>query len=73
MAYFLFALIIRLVFIDVSWWCYLALMLSAYQFSLLFDSVGHIIPTRHLLGTFMCIQFFVGPSFAYAGLDQYAY
>jgi len=73
MAFFLFALIMRLVLVDLEWYPYLALMISAYQFSLLFDSIGHIIPTRHLLGTFMCIQFFVGPSFAYAGLDQYAY
>ena len=25
------------------------------------------------MGAFMCIQFFVGPAFAYGGLDQYAY
>ena len=73
MVYFLFALIIRLVFIDMGWMSYLALMISVFQFSLLFDSIGHIIPTRHLLGAFMCIQFFVGPAFAYGGLDQYAY
>ena len=48
-------------------------MLSFYQFALLFDSIGYVIPTRHLLGSFMCIQFFMGPFFAYNGLDKYQY
>lgn len=48
-------------------------MVSLYQFSLLFNSIGYILPTRHLLGSFMCIQFFIGPTFAYNGLDQYQY
>lgn len=52
---------------------FIAVLISAYQFTLLFDSIGHIIPTRHLLGSFMCLQFFVGPTFAYNGLDQYQY
>lgn len=52
---------------------YIAILISLYQVSLLFESVGHIIPTRHLLGSFMCIQFFVGPSFAYNGLDELQY
>lgn len=73
LAFFLFALIIRLIFVNLEWLPYLALMISAYQFSLLFDSIGHIIPTRHLLGSFMCLQFFVGSAFAYAGLDEYQY
>lgn len=52
---------------------FIAILISIYQFSLLFMTIGHIIPTRHLLGSFMCIQFFIGPTFAYNGLDQYQY
>lgn len=52
---------------------FIAVLVSIYQLSLLFMSIGHIIPTRHLLGTFMCVQFFVGPVLAYNGLDQYQY
>ncbi len=48
-------------------------MLSLYQFILLFNSIGHIIPVRYLLGSFMCIQFFIGPVLAYNGLDAYQY
>ncbi|HVZ96958.1 MAG TPA: hypothetical protein VG847_08795 [Chitinophagaceae bacterium] len=71
--YLLVGLIIRLVFFHISWASYIAIMISIYQFSLLFGSLDHIIPTRYLLGTFMCIQFFVGPTLAYNGLDPYAY
>jgi hypothetical protein len=56
-----------------GWFSYLAIMLSLYQFIILFTSIRFIIPTRHLLGSFMCIQFFLGPAFAYSGLDQYQY
>ncbi len=69
----LVGLILRLLFFHISWESYIVIMISIYQFSLLFGSIDHIIPTRYLLGTFMCIQFFVGPSLAYNGLDPYAY
>ena len=36
-------------------------------------SIGHFIPVRYLLGSFMCLQFFIGPTLAYNGLDQYQY
>ncbi|HEV8082402.1 MAG TPA: hypothetical protein VGP55_04330 [Chitinophagaceae bacterium] len=58
---------------DISLLSLLALVISLYQFFLLFDSIGHIIPTRHLLGSFMCIQFFVGPTLVYNGLEKYQY
>ena len=48
-------------------------MISLYEFILLFSSIRFIIPTRYLLGSFMCIQFFIGPTLAYNGLDQYQY
>ena len=48
-------------------------MLSLYQFILLFESIGHFIPVRYLFGSLMCIQFFVGPAFAYNGLTGFEY
>ena len=69
----LVAIIIRVVFFNISILSFIAILISIYEFSLLFESVGHIIPTRYLLGSFMCIQFFIGPTFAYNGLDKYQY
>ena len=71
--YILAAFIIRLAFYDISWFSFLAIIISLYEFILLFESVGSIIPTRYLLGCFMCIQFFIGPTLAYNGLDEYQY
>lgn len=64
---------IRLTFIDLHTLAYIAILISLYQFGLLFDSIGHVIPVRYLLGSFMCLQFFIGPAFAYNGLENYAY
>ena len=52
---------------------YISILISLYQFGLLFDAIGHFIPVRYLLGSFMCLQFFIGPAFAYNGLEKYAY
>jgi len=46
-------------------------MISLHQFMLLFYSIGHIIPVRYLLGSFMCLQMFIGPTLAYNGLDKF--
>ena len=46
-------------------------MISAYQFMLLFYSIGFILPVRYLAGSLMCVQMLVGPSLAYNGLDEY--
>ena len=72
-AYLVTAIIVRLAFFGISWFSYLAIMISIQQFILLFTSIRFIIPTRYLLGMFMCIQFFIGPVLAYNGLDQYQY
>lgn len=40
---------------------------------LLFNAIGYVIPVRYLLGAFMCVQFFIGPSLAYNGMDEYQY
>jgi hypothetical protein len=67
------AIVIRLLLIGISWTSYFAILLSLQQFILLFNSIGHIIPVRYLLGAFMCVQFFIGPVLAYNGLDEYQY
>lgn len=46
-------------------------MISVFQFLLLFYSFGAVIPIRYLLGSFMCLQMFIGPTLAYNGLDKY--
>jgi hypothetical protein len=66
-------LLIRVAFLDLSMLCFVVLMVSLYQFMLLFNGIGHVIPVRYLLGAFMCVQFFVGPALAYSGLDDYQY
>ncbi|HAN66165.1 MAG TPA: hypothetical protein DCQ34_07860 [Chitinophagaceae bacterium] len=69
--YLILGLLIRLVFPNLSWLCYFAVMISLHQFMLLFYSIGHIIPVRYLLGSFMCLQMFIGPTLAYNGLDKF--
>ena len=71
--FLLVGLLIRVSFLDLSTVGFIALMLSLYQFMLLFDGIGHFMPVRYLLGSFMCVQFFVGPALAYNGLDEYQY
>jgi hypothetical protein len=58
---------------GISIWCFIALMIAAHQFLLVFYSFGYIIPVRYLAGALMCLQMLVGPSFAYMGLDDYQY
>ncbi len=67
----LLAIVIRLLFAEISWASYIAIMVSLYQFILLFYSFGSVMPVRYLLGSFMCLQMFVGPTLAYNGLDKY--
>ena len=69
--FILIAIAIRVLFIEMSWISYLAVIFSLHQFIVLFNSIGYVIPVRYLLGSFMCVQFFIGPAFAFNGLDQY--
>lgn len=69
--YILLAVLIRLVFNDIHWYIYIAIMIFIHQFLLLFYSIGSIIPVRYLLGSFMCLQLLLGPSIAYMGADEY--
>jgi len=67
----LFLITLSVLFFQMSWWSLLALTFSTYQFYLLFESFGKVIPIRNLLGSFMCLQMLIGPALAYNGLDQY--
>ncbi len=69
--YLIFMIIVRLTFQDVTWYQFIALMISVHQFVLLFMGMGNIIPVRYLFGSFMCLQMLVGPTLAYNGLDSY--
>jgi hypothetical protein len=70
---FAFCAIIWILFPGLSWYSYLAIFVSIHQFVLLFNSIGHVIPIRYLFGCFMCLQFFIGPTLAYNGLDEYQF
>ena len=72
-AFAIIAIILKVLFIGISWQSYIAIILSLFQFILLFNSIGYVIPVRYLLGAFMCVQFFIGPTLAYNGLDQYQF
>lgn len=63
----------RVLFFEMSWFSFFALMISLQQFILLFNSIGYVIPIRYLFGAMMCVQFFIGPVLAYNGLDEYQY
>jgi hypothetical protein len=67
------AVVLRLVFSEMSWYSYVALIISLHQFFLLFNSIGEVIPVRYLFGSFMSLQILLGPVFAYNGLDVYQY
>lgn len=67
------ALLIRVSFGEMSYVSYFSVLLSLHHFILFFNSVGKILPVRYLLGLFMCIQFFIGPSLSYNGFDEYQY
>lgn len=63
--------LIMLIFPTLDWFMYIAIAISLHQLMLLFESIGSIIPIRYLFGSFMCLQLFLGPTFAYCGLDDY--
>ncbi len=64
-------LIIRVLWIDLSWFSFFALCITIHQFILLFTAIGFVVPMRYILGAFMCLQMLLGPTFAYNGLDFY--
>ena len=58
---------------NISILSYIALLISLHQFLLLFYSINYIIPIRYIFGFLMCLQFLIGPTLAYNGMDQYQY
>jgi len=66
-----FAFLFRFIFFGLSWFSYFALIISSYQFILLFLSINFIIPVRYLAGAFMCLQMLIGPTLAFNGLDDF--
>ncbi len=71
--YFLVLIFIKITWPDMSWWSFCALAITIHQFLILFFSIGAVIPIRYLAGSFMCLQMFLGPVFAYNGLDKYQF
>jgi hypothetical protein len=69
--YLLVAIAIRVLFFNISWPSYLAVLITLHQFLLLFYSIGYVIPIRYLAGSMMCLQMLLGPTLAYNGLDVY--
>ncbi len=63
--------VIRVLWIDLSWFSFFALCITLHQFMLLFYAIGYVLPIRYILGAFMCLQMLLGPTFAYNGLDAY--
>ncbi len=62
-----------LVIPDISIWRFLALAIAGHQFLLLFYAYGYVIPVRYWAGAMACLQYLVGPSFAFSGLDEQMY
>lgn len=58
---------------DISVWRFFALAIAGHQFMLLFYAYGYVIPVRYWAGAMACLQYLVGPSFAYSGLDELMY
>jgi len=69
--YLIAAIVIKILFFNISWFSYIAILIALHQFFLLFYSIGYVIPVRYLAGSLMCMQMLVGPVFAYSGLDEY--
>lgn len=71
--FFILVILTKVLFYDISLLSYCAIILSLYQFTLLFAGLGNIMPIRYLFGAFMCLQFCIGPVLVYNGLDKYQF
>lgn len=58
---------------GLSVWGFFALAIAGHQFMLLFYAYGYVIPIRYWAGAMACLQYLVGPAFAYTGLDAQMY
>ena len=70
-AYFLILIFIKIFWLDLSFWGFIAIAITLHQFLLLFFSLGSVMPIRYLLGSFMCLQMLLGSALAYNGLDAF--
>ncbi|MGI8582081.1 MAG: hypothetical protein ACR2KX_07790 [Chitinophagaceae bacterium] len=68
--FFISILLVRILFPFISWFSYIAIVITIHHFLLLFYSLNYVIPIRYLFGTFMCLQMFVGAVLAYNGVDK---
>lgn len=71
--FFGIGVLIILIIPGISFLRFLALMIAAHQFLLVFYAYGYVIPIRYWAGALMCVQMLVGPAFAYSGLQDYGY
>lgn len=54
-----------------TWYSYLAILITVHQIIILFYSIGHVVPVRYLFGALMALQMLFGPMLAYSGLDKF--
>ena len=73
LTYALIMVVILMIFPHISIWSFTALAIAVHQFLLLFYAYGYVIPVRYWAGAMACLQFLVGPTFAYNGLDEFMY
>lgn len=73
LAYFIGLAVVIMVIPHISMWRFLALVIAGHQFLLLFYSYRYVIPVRYWAGAMACLQYLVGPTFAYSGLDEQMY
>lgn len=58
---------------GLSVWGFLAMAIAVHQAFLVFYSFNYVIPVRYLAGALAALQYLVGPTFAYSGLDEQMY
>lgn len=70
LAYALSLVAVIMLIPDLSWFRFFAMAIALHQFILLFYAYGYVIPVRYWAGAMACLQYLVGPTFAYSGLDD---
>lgn len=58
---------------DLSWFRFFAMAIALHQFLLLFYAYGYVIPVRYWAGALASLQYLIGPTLAYSGLDEQMY
>lgn len=73
LAYALSLVAVIMLIPDLSWFRFFAMAIALHQFILLFYAYGYVIPIRYWAGALACVQYLVGPTLAYSGLDEQMY